>query len=115
MNWNPTENCFLTTYHSSFMVCWWVLVHCGILPYLFFFSGAVSFLLFALSFYIAFLSHANFSPFFKISFFFSIQIFLVIDTQKKEKKYVAFCLICELFFFFFGFFFFFLGAFQNFL
>ncbi len=23
MNWNPTENCFLTTYHSSFMVhCW---------------------------------------------------------------------------------------------
>jgi hypothetical protein len=23
MNWNPTENCFLTTYHSSFMVRWW--------------------------------------------------------------------------------------------
>ncbi len=21
--------CFLTTYHSSFMVRWWVLVHCG--------------------------------------------------------------------------------------
>ncbi len=21
--WNPTENCFLTTYHSSFMVWWW--------------------------------------------------------------------------------------------
>jgi len=29
MNWNPTENCFMTTYHSSFMVRWWVLVHCG--------------------------------------------------------------------------------------
>jgi hypothetical protein len=27
--WNPTENCFLTTYHPSFMVCWWVLVHSG--------------------------------------------------------------------------------------
>ncbi len=26
-NWNPTENCFLTTYHPSFMVHWWVLVH----------------------------------------------------------------------------------------
>jgi hypothetical protein len=25
----PTENCFLTTYHSSFMVHCWVLVHCG--------------------------------------------------------------------------------------
>jgi hypothetical protein len=25
----PTENCFLTTYHSSFMVHWWVLVHYG--------------------------------------------------------------------------------------
>ncbi len=29
---NPTENCFLTTYHSSFMVHWWVLVQ-GLLPY----------------------------------------------------------------------------------
>ncbi len=28
-NWNPTENCFLTTYHPSFMVHWWVLVHFG--------------------------------------------------------------------------------------
>jgi hypothetical protein len=27
--WNPTENCFLTTYHPSFMVHWWVLVHSG--------------------------------------------------------------------------------------
>ncbi len=24
-NWNRTENCFLTTYHSSFLVSWWVL------------------------------------------------------------------------------------------
>ncbi len=22
-NWNPTENCWLTTFHSSFMVHWW--------------------------------------------------------------------------------------------
>ncbi len=29
MNWNPTENYFLTTQHSSFTVHWWVLVHCG--------------------------------------------------------------------------------------
>ncbi len=28
-NWDPTENCFLTTYHSSFMVHWWAPVHCG--------------------------------------------------------------------------------------
>jgi hypothetical protein len=29
-NWNPTENCLLTTYHSSLVVvCWWVLVHHG--------------------------------------------------------------------------------------
>ncbi len=27
--WNSTENCFLTIYHSSFVVNWWVLVHCG--------------------------------------------------------------------------------------
>ncbi len=26
-NWNPTENCFLTIYHPSFMVHWWVMVH----------------------------------------------------------------------------------------
>jgi len=26
---SPTENCFLTTYHPSFTVRWWVLVHCG--------------------------------------------------------------------------------------
>jgi hypothetical protein len=25
-----TENYFLTTYHSSFMVHWWVLVYCGL-------------------------------------------------------------------------------------
>jgi len=28
MNWNPTENCFLTTYHSSFTVtggCWFTV------------------------------------------------------------------------------------------
>jgi hypothetical protein len=23
------ENCFQTIYHPSFMVHWWVLVHCG--------------------------------------------------------------------------------------
>jgi len=23
MNWNPTQNCFMTTYHSSCMVRWW--------------------------------------------------------------------------------------------
>ncbi len=28
--WNPTENCFMITYHSSFMVHWWVLVHFGL-------------------------------------------------------------------------------------
>ncbi len=28
-NWNSTENCLQTTYHPSFMVHWWVLVHCG--------------------------------------------------------------------------------------
>ncbi len=25
----PTEICFLAAYHSSFMVHWWVRVHCG--------------------------------------------------------------------------------------
>jgi hypothetical protein len=30
MNWNPTENCFLITYHpSSIMVHSWALVHFG--------------------------------------------------------------------------------------
>jgi hypothetical protein len=29
MNWNQTENYFLTTYHPSFMVFSWVLVNCG--------------------------------------------------------------------------------------
>jgi hypothetical protein len=24
-NWNPTENCFLTTYHSSFMLRWFTV------------------------------------------------------------------------------------------
>jgi len=28
-NWNSTENYFLTTYRSSFMMHWWELVHCG--------------------------------------------------------------------------------------
>ncbi len=28
-NWYPTENCFVTTYHPSFMVHSWVLVHSG--------------------------------------------------------------------------------------
>jgi hypothetical protein len=27
MEWNLTENCFLSTYHPSFMVQLWVLVH----------------------------------------------------------------------------------------
>ncbi len=29
VKWNPAENCFLTTYHPSFMVHWWGLVHSG--------------------------------------------------------------------------------------
>ncbi len=28
INW--TLNCFLTTYHPSFLVRWWMLVHCGL-------------------------------------------------------------------------------------
>ncbi len=31
MNCKPTENCFLTTYHPSFMAAWSVPVHCGTL------------------------------------------------------------------------------------
>jgi hypothetical protein len=27
--WNPIEKCFLTTYHPSFIMRWWVPVHCG--------------------------------------------------------------------------------------
>ncbi len=29
VNWNPTDNFFLTTYHPSFTMCQWVPVHCG--------------------------------------------------------------------------------------
>ncbi len=28
-NWNPTENCFLTIYHPSFMMHWWVMLNFG--------------------------------------------------------------------------------------
>jgi hypothetical protein len=31
-NWKPTENCFLTAYHPSFMLCWWVLTAGSLWP-----------------------------------------------------------------------------------
>jgi hypothetical protein len=31
VTWNPTENCVVTTYHPSFLVCWRVPGHSGYL------------------------------------------------------------------------------------